>query len=93
MSFSKETQSKICDAQNGYCAVEGCLNKIHSIHHKLHDTVHHQKKFPLFLDSPMNGVGLCLMCHCDRSHEFRVTEKLAVIYENWLNQLSRNEND
>jgi len=84
--FPDEVKRAVYEAQNGYC--KGCLNRIHSIHHKLHDTAYNRKKFPLFINSPMNAVGLCYKCHRDRSHLYRVTEKEAEVYEEWLRKLA-----
>ncbi len=80
--FSNDVKQQIYEAQNGYC--KGCLNKIHSIHHKLRDTKYNRDKYPLFLNSPMNGVGLCYECHKNKSHMYRVSDKEAQIYEEWL---------
>jgi len=82
----EDIQAEIVRAQNGFCKSEGCYNKIHSIHHKLHNTSYNRKKFPLFLNSPFNLVGLCYKCHKDKSHLFRVTEKEAEFYERWLKE-------
>jgi hypothetical protein len=83
--FSNETKQIVCDAQNEYC--KGCLKRIHSIHHKLHDTEYNRKKYPLFIDSPMNGVGLCHDCHKNNSHLYKITDKEADAYEEWLRKL------
>lgn len=82
LNFSVEVINAITKAQNHYCA--NCLNKIHSFHHKLSNTKANQKKYPLFLQSPFNCVGLCEKCHRDFSHLFKITEKLAEYYESWL---------
>lgn len=89
--FSDTVKQKVSDAQNGYC--KGCLNPIHSIHHKLHDTAYNRKKFPLFIDSPMNGVGLCHKCHRDNSHLYKITDKEAQIYEEFLQCLAGVKNE
>lgn len=81
-TFSPETKERICVAQNGYCA--GCTNPIHSIHHMLNNNKDNRKSFPIFINSPMNGKGLCLQCHTDNSHKYKITEKEAEVYEKWL---------
>jgi len=86
-TFSDQVKHDIYEAQNGYCAMVGCLQGIHSIHHKLHNTSYNRKKFPLFIHSPMNGVGLCYKCHKNYSHLFKVTEEEAEVYENYLKGL------
>lgn len=89
MMFSQETKRVIAEAQNGYCANYKCFNKIHSIHHKLHDTKYNREKFPCFINSIFNAVGLCESCHKNKQHLFRVTEKMAEIYEIFLEHLGR----
>ena len=89
--FSEETKQQINDAQYGYCATVGCLNLIHSIHHKLHDTKYHRQKFPLFLSSPMNGVGLCYSCHTNYSHLYSISEKEAEVFEEFLRSLKESK--
>jgi len=86
-TFSEETRNAVYEAQNGYCATEGCLNPIHSFHHKLHNTKGNRKLFPLFIHSVFNCVGLCYNCHKNKSHLFRITEALAKVYEYFLRNL------
>jgi len=83
-TFSQEVRMAMFDVQNGYCAHEGCYNKITSFHHKLPNYKRYQKKFPLFLNSPFNCVGLCQECHDQYPHLYRVTDKLAEVYERFL---------
>ena len=85
--FSDIVKQQIYEAQNGYCAREGCLRPIHSIHHKLHNTKYNRQRFPLFISSPLNGVGLCYEDHTNKSHLFKVTEKEARVYEEFLRSL------
>ena len=87
--FPKETQEQIAEAQNYYC--KNCLNKISSIHHKLHDTEYNRKRFPLFINSPMNGVGFCSECHMIKAHLFRITDKEAEMYENYLRRIKNDK--
>ena len=84
-TFSPETKQSIAESQNNYCKL--CLNPIHSYHHKLQNTVANRKKFPLFLHSPMNGVGLCENAHKNKAHKFKITTQEAEVYENWLRNL------
>lgn len=85
--FSKETKIQVYEAQNGYCAEFNCLESIHSFHHKLHDTSYNRKKFPLLINSPINCVGLCYKGHRDNQWKFRITEKVAEVYEQFLRRL------
>ncbi|MHA1437931.1 MAG: hypothetical protein ACTSPD_10175 [Promethearchaeota archaeon] len=85
--FSEETKQAIYESQNGYCKVKGCHNSIHSVHHKLHDTEYNRRKYPLFIDSPFNAVGLCEHHHTQKSHEWRVTDQEAKMYEEYLDDL------
>ena len=90
--FNEKTKNEIKEAQNNYCKYNNCINKIHSVHHKLHDTTPNRNRFPLFIDSPMNGVGLCDKHHRDKQHEFRITDKEAKVYEDYLRSLKNGSN-
>ena len=85
--FSQEVKIQVAEAQNFFCAEIGCLEQIHSVHHKLHDTVANQAKFPLFIDSILNAIGLCMKCHRDFSHKFRITIAMAELFEVYLREL------
>jgi len=86
-TFSNKVKQAIMDAQNGFCGMKDCYIQIHSIHHKLHNTEYNRKRFPLFLQSPFNAVGLCAKCHRDYSRHFEVSEFEAEMYEEFLNDL------
>lgn len=86
-TFTKEVREAIRDSQYGYCA--NCLKPIDSFHHKLHNTKSNQQKFSLFLHSIFNCVGLCELCHRNKSHLFEISERLAKIYEEFLKKLKR----
>ena len=86
--FSDEVRRSIFQAQNGY--YKNCLNPIHSTHHKLPNSAPNRAKYPLFLNSPMNGVGLCLNCHKNKAHLFKITTQEADVYERWLVKLMVN---
>ena len=87
MSFPIETQRAVSKAQNGYCKVKNCFALIHSIHHRLWDTKVNRKLYPLFIDSPMNGVGLCFAHHSGPEKEqFKITDGEAKLYEVWLSK-------
>lgn len=87
--FSIEIKQAVHDAQHGYCKVKGCHCKIHSIHHMLHDTEYNRRRFPLFIDSPFNAVGLCEFHHTQKSHEWRITDEEAKMYEAYLQNLRK----
>ena len=91
-NFSDETKQEIFDALNGYCCVGNCYNRIMDFHHKLHNFKHYQLKFPLFLQSVFNCAGTCRDCHNDYSihPELNITENVAEVFENYLNELLEN---
>ena len=89
--FSQETKQAIAYAQNHFCARKGCHNDIHSVHHQCHDTTYNQAKYPLFLNSPMNGVGLCYDCHANFHYEFEISDSLAEVYEEYLRGLNESK--
>jgi len=87
-NFSEGTKQGIYASQNGFCAVPGCLEKIVDIHHRLANTKVHQKLYPLFLQSPFNGVGISRGCHQGPEKEqFKITEQQARMYEEYLQKL------
>ncbi len=85
-TFSDKVKEDVCYAQHGMCLKVDCLNSIHSIHHKLPNTKHNRKKFPLFIQSPFNAAGLCGQDHDQNPHLFKITEKEAEVYEQWLKE-------
>lgn len=82
--FPKELKIQIAQVWNGYCAYPLCLNHSHSIHHMLPNTKYNQKKFPLLVQSPMNGIPLCEHHHRENAHEYKITPQQAQLYEKWL---------
>jgi len=87
-TFSDETKHSLMRAQNGFC--KACFNPIASFHHKLNNTKFHQSKFPLFIQSPMNAIGLCAKCHDTKAHEYRINEHEAQCYEEYLELVADN---
>lgn len=83
--FPKELKIQIAEAHNGYCAHEKCHRKVHSIHHRVPNTKANQKLFPLFLQSPFNAVPLCEYCHREFAHFYKISYKVAELFEQWLN--------
>ncbi len=81
-TFPDDVKIAVMRAQRGIC--KKCLNKIHSIHHMLHNTKPNRNKFPKFIHSIFNAVGLCLHCHDNFPHEFKVTLGEAIEYEAFL---------
>ena len=87
-TFLNEIKKQIIESQNGLCAYSECLTAIHSIHHLLRNTKPNRNSFPLFLNSPMNGKGLCAEHHTNNSHEFVITIGEAMVYEQYLTNIS-----
>jgi len=91
-TFSPEVRKLVWNAQNGFC--DNCLNRIDEVngwHHMCQNNRPNRVKFPLFLNSPMNCVGLCLYCHTNKPHLFRIKPELAQIYEEYLHNLIKGE--
>ena len=84
MTFSDKVKKYVLEAQNGYCHHNGCVSRVHSIHHKLPQTKHNKKMYPLFIHSPFNAVGLCDFHHREMAHVFHIDNKHAEMYEKWL---------
>jgi len=86
-TFSDEVKQQIIEMQNEFCKALNCYEKIHSVHHKLPNNKSNRAKYPLFIHSPMNGVGLCNKHHSDYAHLFKITEKEAECYESYLQNI------
>ena len=86
-TFSDDVKRDVGEAQNGFCLDIGCLEPIHSFHHKLPNNEANRKLFPLFIHSPFNCAGLCLNDHTNNSAKFTVTIQEAEIYEKFLRKL------
>lgn len=84
-SFSDLMRRTVGEAQNWTCF--RCLKPIASYHHRLENTEVNHKKFPIFLNSPFNCVGLCQECHDQKSHLFAISLRMAEVYETWLDRL------
>jgi len=86
--FSDLVRQDEREAHNGYCRVEGCLELIHSFHHRCPNTKGNRKKYPLFLQSPFNCAGLCIGHHeGHKTAGVDVTEREAAVYEGHLSQI------
>ena len=87
-TFSEDVKMSIFQAQNGIC--KNCLDPIDKVfgwHHMLKNSKPNRAKFGLLIQSPLNCVGLCLQCHQTKPHLFRISEKLARVYEDFLNNM------
>ncbi len=83
--FPEEVRQSINYSQNGFCKTPGCYDIIIDYHHRLANTAPNRKKYPKFLSSPMNAVGLCRNCHDGSAKEqFKITLKEGEVYEKWL---------
>ena len=86
-TFSNQTKFEIWTSQNGYCRKKGCLEKIHSYHHRLSNNEANREKFPLLIHSVLNCTGLCSNCHTNHDYLYKITEAEATIYERFLQEL------
>lgn len=85
--FPEPVRYAVGEAQHWVC--KHCNNRIDDFHHKLQNTEPNRQRFPMFLNSPMNCVGLCKSCHEKYPHVYRVSMVMAEVYEEWLNELIR----
>lgn len=80
----------IYNSQNGFCCVGNCYEEITEFHHLVHNTKVNRKKYPLFIDSPMNLRGTCQKHHAEWTMHSELKgeyiNKLALCYENYLKQ-------
>jgi len=87
-NFSEGVRQAIFTSQNCVCAVDSCYEAIVDFHHRLENTKPHQKLFPLFLQSPFNGVGICRDHHVGPEKEkFKIREKQGRMYELYLQKI------
>ena len=80
--FPEFVRHEVGEAQHWVC--KHCTERIDDFHHMLPNTEVHRENFPLFLNSPMNCVGLCKSCHEKYAHLYRVSFTMAEVYESWL---------
>ena len=89
--FPEKVRRDVLEMQLGKCKVLNCYEDIVDFHHCLINNKANRKLYPLFLNSPMNCVGLCRGgasdCHTNRSHLFKITDREAQVYENFLKEL------
>ena len=88
-TFSDDVRHDIVDSQNGFCCIDGCLERITSIHHVVENWKSNRAKFPLLIQSPINGKGCCDKHHTHRK-EYEVLnmpEKVAIMIEEYLQKL------
>jgi len=88
-TFSKKTREAVLRASNGRCSYQDCLNMATEFHHMLPNLVYYQNLFPLFLQSPFNCMAICNDCHMTKP-KVKVKENFAIVYEEFLNDLSKN---
>ncbi len=81
-TFSKDVREAVRRGQEGYC--ETCTNSIEDFHHRLANTKVNNKLYPRLIQSIFNCVGLCRWCHEKYSHQYNITEGMAMVYEQWL---------
>jgi len=84
MTFPPEIKEDVIQIQRGYCDSIGCYSKIHSIHHKLPNHKANQKKYPNFIHSIFNAIGLCEECHTNHYYNYRVNPEAAEVYEKYI---------
>ncbi len=90
-TFSIEVREAIVNAQAGICDL--CAERIHSIHHKLSNTKVNQKRYPLFVQSIFNGVGLCGGCHTNHHARYNIPYPMVDAFERYLeNERERHPN-
>jgi len=85
-----EHRDAIFKAQHGYCGEEDCLGNATELHHRISNTVTNRKLFPLFIDSPMNLIGLCEYHHKLTGRTgYGIQEDVAMVYESFLKEHSK----
>jgi hypothetical protein len=90
MAVSKETYDVVMECYSGYCDKCGGNNNV-QLHHKMPRSKAAVKMYPLFIDSPINLVPLCgglsNGCHEKYKSEYKIRDREAKMYEDWLAKL------
>lgn len=84
--FPIELQERMYEAQNGFCAIEGCLERISEFHHILPNTKPNRNNYPNFISSPFNMCGICRKHHTSGTRP-KMKYEIADIYEDYLKKL------
>lgn len=88
--FSCKIQREVYKAQHGYCASKNCVDDVTNFYYKLSNTADHQKRWPLFLKSPFNCVGLCASCFKKGNRYIvNISDSHADMYEKWLRNIGK----
>ena len=84
-----ETRIAVLSAYNGYCGAFECYDKATAIHHRISNSKANLRRFPLFLNSPINLIPICTKHHLDGRTLKRLTftMKQADMMEEWLQNL------
>jgi 5-methylcytosine-specific restriction endonuclease McrA len=61
-NFSEDVRREVLEDNYYICQYCG-QDKIFDFHHRLPNTKYNRKKYPKFLQSRINCVGLCRKCH------------------------------
>jgi len=85
--FPRALKQEVHDAQNGQCARPGCNEDIHSIHHRKHNDPYNRGRYPNFVQSIFNAVGLCKDCHDTKKYLWDITDQVAQSFEDYLAKL------
>lgn len=90
-TFSDDVRHDIVESQNWVCCIDGCLERIHSIHHVVENLKSNRAKFPLLIQSPINGKGCCDKHHTHRKEYeiLNMPEKVAMVIEEYLQTLTK----
>ena len=90
MAVTKKTYNAVMDLYAHMCAECNTSNGV-ELHHKLPREKWAAKKFPLFIDSPMNLVPLCNgfenACHENCKNKYKIREREAEVIESYLESL------
>ena len=84
-TFNDKTRLAVLSSSHGFCQCSrDCTEKAVEFHHRFSNTKVNQKKYPLFLQSPMNCLPISRDCHINARH---LPESLVQVYEEYLMNL------
>ena len=76
---------------SGFCGVYDCVNRADEVHHRMSNSVANVKKYPLFINSPINLISICRQHHEDGKvlKELKWHDKQARLFEEYLTSVKK----
>jgi 5-methylcytosine-specific restriction endonuclease McrA len=85
--MKQELRDKIFATTGYFCGMEGCSELAEHIHHIVPDTKINNKRWGLYIQSPMNLMAICSTCHLNKPLPPKPNQWKLDLYEEFLNEL------